>query len=550
MNKLLFTTIIILAALTLLIKPSNTLALSDFEAYTNTPIIQLCKCSITDYIITVENKADSVQSYSVTMSGSAAKFTKALPSNFLLLPNSKGEIHVFIDPECREGNYNLNFYIKTSGVEKVLKQKIIIEKCDVFDVFIEQENLSLRPGEVKEFNFSIKNKADFVEEFKFKFSKITSENFFIEPNQTQQIKFNISFSEQGSFIENLRVYALRTGYKKEFPIIVRVTQGNETQEPEQPTAKFLSLLYLKVRVIQLVSYLKLFWKYILAAVIILLIILFLLSIKSKKPEIEVVEKSKAAKQKKRVYYTSILKKAQIKKKVSKKTLKIILGVIVLIAIILLIVFFVRSGFISGAVVGIKHKIIDFFENFRQTQNESITNNNTGTTPQLNTSTGSGGIGIVIINTSNATNTTQNKTFENITINTTTNTTNTTGNKTRQMSQNKTQNKTETTSTLNFSALRENVSERTRKINGTFVSNTQKVLTSIRIFVILYLNYIIYGIVVLVVLILTLNLLAKSKAKQQAQTVRKRVSEAKKVSGGAKTLKNSKVKGRNKRKKKK
>lgn len=94
------------------------------------PTLDVCPCSGQGYVIYIENKQNTVESYSVTFSGGAGEWARAQPAKFSINPGLTSYFYVFINSDCNIiGNYDLNVHITDGKVVKTLKQILNFGDC-------------------------------------------------------------------------------------------------------------------------------------------------------------------------------------------------------------------------------------------------------------------------------------------------------------------------------------------------------------------------------------------------------------------------------------
>lgn len=516
-NGILF--IILLFSILFLTISNSNRAFAYFDAYTSESTIRLCKCEIKSYSILLENKDSYAESISITYSGTGENLVRVIPKNVFLKPGEKAHISVFMDSQCKEGQYYINFYMDAPSVKKVLKQNIVIEPCDVIELKIEKTNFTLKKGEAGELVFSITNKGTFIEEVNYRFDNLKSENFFIEPNQTIKLSLNFSGQRTGNYKKQLVVNALRTGYKKTSNIYFNVIQAQEEESA------------LKKSIFAIGNFIKQFQKYIIIALIILFVLLVILSIGLNKPEEKIIEEEKETKKIKKKkeekekrfspYYTPVITERKGLADFLRKNFRIILMVIIILLIVLLLFFALKYSWFSRFSGLFKTTTSSLFSRFSYNKKgikeeipEEFENNQ----------------GMFVIEEKNET-VKQNVNEQNITENITeikeTNITTEELEEEEEVPEeganqtvNQTTNQTivEENKTENFS---EEVIKEEKEGASKLLFELKSFLTSIKVFFILYLNYIIYGIVTLFIIILILNVSGFKEKRKKSSKNRKR-----------------------------
>lgn len=112
----------------------NAVAQEDF-AVTAQDKIDLCPCSNQGYPVYVQNKGVSTTTFSVSFSGSAAKWVKAVPGKFSVHPGVTNYFFVYVNSDCNiEGNYDLNVFVQTSSSMIGVEQNLSFTECYKFDI--------------------------------------------------------------------------------------------------------------------------------------------------------------------------------------------------------------------------------------------------------------------------------------------------------------------------------------------------------------------------------------------------------------------------------
>lgn len=114
----------------------------DFIALAQNSSIKVCRCSISENIIKVGNTGNINSLYSIKQEGDAAKWSIIRPKSFSL---DEKKTKTLINPinipcDAKAGDYDLLTYIETGfGLKKIIKQNVIVEKCEIEEVVEEQE---------------------------------------------------------------------------------------------------------------------------------------------------------------------------------------------------------------------------------------------------------------------------------------------------------------------------------------------------------------------------------------------------------------------------
>lgn len=129
--KILFTVLILTLSLSLL--SLNVFSFDeDFIALANESSISTCQCEITENIIKIGNTGTINSLYSVTQDGEAAEWSVIRPKSFSLEEKNTKTLINPINVPCgtKPGEYELLTYIESGfGLEKVLKQTVVVERC-------------------------------------------------------------------------------------------------------------------------------------------------------------------------------------------------------------------------------------------------------------------------------------------------------------------------------------------------------------------------------------------------------------------------------------
>ncbi|MGC8928953.1 MAG: hypothetical protein ACP5OZ_00245 [Candidatus Woesearchaeota archaeon] len=532
-NKVASSAILLFSILFLIVFGSKSV-FAYFNAYASESTIKMCKCEIKSYSILLENSDSYAELVSITYSGTGQNLVRVVPSNVFLNAGEKKQISVFLDSQCKEGEYYIDFYMESQSVKKVLKQKIVIQPCDILELKIEKSNLTIEKGKMQEVAFSITNKGTYIEELNFKFDRIKSENFFIEPNQTLKLSFNVSGQKLGNYKKELIVNALRTGYKKTSSIYINVVSAEKEENA------------LKALIFSIGNFLKQFQKYIITALIILFVLLVILSIGLKKSEQRIIEEPKEEQKTKKIrkkkeekeeklspYYISVIKERKGFTEFFKKNFKPIIIIIIIILAAVLIFFAIKYSWHS--------KIFGFFKKSSSLFLAKFSLNKTEQKEEIPKEFDENRQGMFVIEEANESaqqneqNVSKNKTGtergtleqesrEEIIEETLNQTTNQVKNQTNQTTEEEEEKIEENATEISLptEATTEEIKKEKEKSAAKIRAELKSALTAIKVFFILYLNYIIYGIVALFIIIMILNVsVIKEKRKKNNNKRKKR-----------------------------
>ena len=128
---------------------------------------QVCPCTTSLYEFDISNIGSKTEVYKLTVDKELAKYTTFSENNIILSPGEHTKIYGFITPECSfYGNYNFNFYVKTSTTK--LKAKIPVElnidACYDYKVTLEDYTgaYSVCDNQITTIPITIENNADFI----------------------------------------------------------------------------------------------------------------------------------------------------------------------------------------------------------------------------------------------------------------------------------------------------------------------------------------------------------------------------------------------------
>lgn len=108
-----------------------------FIALAQNSSIKTCKCSIIENMIKVGNTGNINSLYSIKQEGEAAKWSIIRPKSFSL---DEKKIKTLTNPinipcDVKTGEYDLLTYVETGfGLKKVIRQNIIVDKCEIKEV--------------------------------------------------------------------------------------------------------------------------------------------------------------------------------------------------------------------------------------------------------------------------------------------------------------------------------------------------------------------------------------------------------------------------------
>jgi len=135
-------------------------------------------------------------SYSVSVSGSAAQFTTAVPSGFFLQAGQKQTVFLYITPSSKitPGSYSLTFQVTSQGVSKTVSHSIIVENCHATTVIVQPVSQQACTCEEKSFKLTIKNNGKYLESYTLSaegplssYTTFSTKTFSLSPEQTMDI---------------------------------------------------------------------------------------------------------------------------------------------------------------------------------------------------------------------------------------------------------------------------------------------------------------------------------------------------------------------------
>ena len=166
--------ITLMTFLILFIFPSFVFAFSENFQFTGAKDINVYECATSKgSVISVINIGDVSSSYTISISGSAAKFVSLGPLYFELEPGQSQDITTyFIVPCGKKGKYDLEIHVTTAlNLKKILKQNIIVEKPENIELIPIGYSKKINPCGTASYQFNLKNTGDFEETYSLKFEK-------------------------------------------------------------------------------------------------------------------------------------------------------------------------------------------------------------------------------------------------------------------------------------------------------------------------------------------------------------------------------------------
>lgn len=184
-------TILMLALFLLLVIPLSSLVKADFTIESQLETNTVCPSNtiIINEIIT----STSDSSYSVSVSGSAAQFTTAVPSGFFLSAGQNQSVFLYITPSSRinPGSYNLDVQITSQGNTKTVSHSVIVENCHRTTISVEPITQKSCSCEEKSIKLTIFNSGNYLENYHLSaegplasYVTLSSSSFSLASNQS------------------------------------------------------------------------------------------------------------------------------------------------------------------------------------------------------------------------------------------------------------------------------------------------------------------------------------------------------------------------------
>jgi uncharacterized membrane protein len=155
----------LIAVLFLLLVSIISLAKADFTIESQLDTNSVCPSNTIIINEIVTSTSDS--SYSVSVSGSAAQFTTAVPSGFFLNSGQKQTVFLYITPSSKinPGSYSLDFKVTSQGTTKTVSHSIVVENCHQTTITVEPLIQTSCSCEEKSFRLTISNNGKYLENY-------------------------------------------------------------------------------------------------------------------------------------------------------------------------------------------------------------------------------------------------------------------------------------------------------------------------------------------------------------------------------------------------
>ncbi len=143
-------------------------ALAEFTIDTQPEIISSCPTNINLFTIPVTNTGSEAGIYTVSLSGSGAKWAVAAPPGFVLSPGDSQTVFVYVTPakNARVGSYVLNIIVSDGKESKSMTKTIIIRECFGVSLLVAEKEKTICSCEETDFLFRLKNTGEFAENYK------------------------------------------------------------------------------------------------------------------------------------------------------------------------------------------------------------------------------------------------------------------------------------------------------------------------------------------------------------------------------------------------
>ena len=189
-----------LILLTLFLVVSLTkLAMADFTVEER--ILTNSVCPGSTILIQEKITTDTASTFTVTLSGSASRFSVAVPSGFWLEPDEEKTVYIYVTPSSRTvpGSYTLRVNIESQGISKVREYEIIVENCHSTSLTVEPTFQRICACETKQLKLTIKNQGNYLENYRLKvrspiasWVNLTSETVSLHPGSEKEITAYVS----------------------------------------------------------------------------------------------------------------------------------------------------------------------------------------------------------------------------------------------------------------------------------------------------------------------------------------------------------------------
>ncbi len=200
---------ILLILLLLVALPS---VLAEFSIDIQPETRQSCPTEINLFTIPITNTGSDQSIYTISLSGSAAKWAVAAPPGFVLSPGETQAVFVYVTPsrDVRIGRYSLDISINDGKASRTITEEIIIKECFGATLLVAEAEKTICSCEETDFLFKLTNSGEWVENYILHAAgsasiwATTSEQVVrLQPGESKEILVHIAPG-----CENIGVYGL------------------------------------------------------------------------------------------------------------------------------------------------------------------------------------------------------------------------------------------------------------------------------------------------------------------------------------------------------
>ncbi len=199
---------------------------ADFNFYSTNSEMMTCEYNPSNIdVLGVQNIGTSASNYQIKLSGDN-KWSKVYPNKFFLPSGSTQLINLF--SEAPTGAYDFDIIVYPDfGLPKVLKKKIIVDKCINVQLIAKKAGVGACAGKYIEIPLEITNRGVFEEEYflsvdAFGEENFSKNNFKLKPSESLSVVYSNNLPKDffGNKTITIKVKALKSGLisKLEIPI--------------------------------------------------------------------------------------------------------------------------------------------------------------------------------------------------------------------------------------------------------------------------------------------------------------------------------------------
>ena len=214
--------ILLLGLIFLMIIPIVFSTSNSFETWTND--ISLCKCGISSQTVNIFNYGDD-SVFSILLEGNAASWSSLSQNNIFLKSGTSGTLTINYNVPCNANSEKIKITVSSIKNEKQeLNSNLIVGKCENTIITPIKIFSKKNPCENLDYSFKVKNIGNFRETYNFKISKYNDYFKFspsqvsLNPNQEITVlgQMRLPCSKFGNHTFNINIISERNNEKNYF----------------------------------------------------------------------------------------------------------------------------------------------------------------------------------------------------------------------------------------------------------------------------------------------------------------------------------------------